>query len=59
MFGGGGGEGGGNTLHMRVSVWPNRRAGSWKYLAGSWRQATFHYTVIFTNTGHNETIMSK
>ena len=24
--------------HMRVPFWPMRRAGSWEYFAGSWRE---------------------
>ena len=29
--------------HMSVPIRPIRRAGSWGYLAGSWREAQFYY----------------
>ena len=34
-------------LNMRVSIWPIRSAGSWVYLAGSWREATLNFVDIF------------
>ena len=34
---------------MRVLVWSIRRAGSWGYLAGSWREATPHFIIILMN----------
>ena len=32
---------------MRVSLWLIRRTGSWRYLAGSWRETTPNLIVIF------------
>ena len=40
--------------HARVLFWPIRRAGSWGYLAGSWREASI---IILINIRENETIM--
>ena len=36
--------------HVRVPIWPIRRAGNWVYLAGSCREATPHFitTLIVT-----------
>ena len=33
--------------HMRVSIWPIRRAGSLGYLAGSWKEATSILLIFF------------
>ena len=33
---------------MGVSIWPIRKAGSWVYMAGSWREATPYCIVILT-----------
>ena len=43
--------------HMRVPLWPIRRAGSWGYLAGSWREATPNVIIILIDIRENETIM--
>ena len=43
--------------HMRVPLWPIRRAGSWGYLAGSWREATPNVINILINIRENETII--
>ena len=32
--------------HIRVSICPMRRAGSWGYFAGSWREGTSHVIII-------------
>ena len=40
--------------HARVLIWPIRRAGSWGYLAGSWKEASI---IILINIRENETIM--
>ena len=38
---------------MRVSIWPIRITGSWKYLAGSWWEANLHFIVILIDIREN------
>ena len=45
--------------HMRVSIWPIMRAGSWVYLAGSWRESTSYFIIILIDIRENERIMFK
>ena len=45
--------------HMRVLMWPIKKARSWRYWTGSWRQATPFFIVILSNIRENETIMLK
>ena len=44
---------------MGVPVWPIRTAGSWGYLAGSWREATPHCVTILENVRENVTKLLK
>ena len=44
---------------MRVSIWPIRIAGSWVYLAGSWKEATSCFIVILIDIRENTRIMFK
>ena len=49
--------GGGYIRHMKVPLWPIRKARSWGYLAGSWREATPNVIIVLINIRENETIL--
>ena len=46
-------------IYMSVSIWPIWIAGSWSYLAGSWKEATFYFIIILINIRENEILMYK
>ena len=49
----------GDGICIRVPLQPIRIAGSWGYLAGSWREARPHLIVILISIREDVTIMSK